>query len=37
MGYAHASLAMKDLTVAVAGKVTTRQQMEHVKVFTIHT
>ena len=37
MGYAHASLVMKDLTVAAAKKVITRQQMEHAKVFTTHT
>ena len=37
MGYAHASLVMKDLTVAAARKATARQLMGHVKVFTIRT
>ena len=32
MGYAHASLVMKDLTVAAARKATARQLMGHVKV-----
>ena len=37
MEYAHASLVMKDQTVAAARKVTTSQQMEHVKVFITRT
>ena len=32
MGYAHASLVMKDLTVAAVRKATARQLMGHVKV-----
>ena len=36
MEYAYASLVMKDQTVATARKAITRQQMEHVKVFTIY-
>ena len=32
MGYAHASLVMKDPTVAAARKVIARQLMGHVKV-----
>ena len=32
MGYAHASLVMKGLTVAAARMDITRKQMEHVKV-----
>ena len=32
MGYVHASLDMKDLTVAAARKVTARQLIRHVKV-----
>ena len=36
MGYARASLVMKDLTVAAAKKATARQLIRHVKVVIIH-